>query len=644
MNRQLVNQDLLDTTSDHVSSGGSVDSAGSLMPLPQFAAGLAVAPAARRVTTLWNDQRHRWLRGKRPSVEEYLTVLPPPLRDEVLLDLIYGEFVLRLEEGERPRWEDYATRFPEQRGAIRRQLQMHEALTPITSELPPPAALPEGLPLETPAEIAGYRIVAALDAGGQGQIFRGVHPTLGRDVVIKLGHRLIQPGSIDALVREGRILAELDDPGLARVYDLQMHEDRPCLVMEYVRGVNLEQHVRRQPLAPRDAAAVVARVARALATVHRRGVVHYDVKPRNIVMDDAGKPRLIDFGLSRLADAWRPEGELTGSMSGTVLYMAPEQARGEAAGPSADLFSLGGVLYFLLTGHEPYTGQSFTDVHEQAKRGEWDRAALDDPRLPSGLRMIALKAMATEPAERYRTAEEMAAVLEAFAQPRRPWLWLTGAAAVAALVVLAVWRPWHRDGAPMPPPSPIHPNPAPVVVETKPRPISLQVRVWRAKTYQELLSCVPLGSPEQLRFEALAPSGMHSALFVLSGGKLERLLTEVPEREEKKLSFPKETGKSAKFTGSGNEVILFVARASGPIDVEDLKDLISGSPWPELPDISVLRMTPDAVKVVQKDRGFSGTEDRPDPEGEVKGKLDELRQQLRKRFDHVEGLAFTHRQ
>ena len=89
-----------------------------------------------------------------------------------------------------------------------------------------------------------------------------------------------------------------------------------------------------------------------------------------------------------------------------------------------------------------------------------------------------------------------------------------------------------------------------------------------------------------------------------------------------------------------------MARASGPIDVDDLKDLLDGSTWLELPDISVLRLTPDEVKVVQKkDRGFSGTEEsRPDFEGEVKGKLDELRKQHRNCFDHVEGLAFTHRQ
>ena len=243
MNQQAANPDLLETTSDHRSSGDS-DLSCSLVPLPRiFAAGLAVvAPAARRVTTLWDDQRHRWLRGKRLSVEEYLTVLPPPLRDEVLLDLIYGEFVLRLEEGENPRWEDYATRFPEQRGAIRRQLQMHEVLTPVETESRSRTTPKEAAPPEGPTEIAGYRVVAMLDAGGQGQIFRGVHPTLGRDVVIKLGHRVVQPGAVDALVREGRILAELDDPGLARVFDLRLHEGRPCLVMEYVRGVNLEQH------------------------------------------------------------------------------------------------------------------------------------------------------------------------------------------------------------------------------------------------------------------------------------------------------------------------------------------------------------------------------------------------------------------
>ena len=190
--------------------------------------------------------------------------------------------------------------------------------------------------------------------------------------------------------------------------------------------------------------------------MHRRGVVHYDVKPRNIVMDEAGLPRLIDFGLARLADAWRPEAELTGSMSGTeVLYTAPEQARGEAAGAAADLFSLGGVLYFLLTGLEPFTGSSFTVVHEHAKRGEWDRTALNDPRVPSGLRTIVLKAMATEPAAlRYRSAEELAAAPATVRLSRGShWLWLPPARCgeVAALggpgrCAQRPWQPrWRTD-------------------------------------------------------------------------------------------------------------------------------------------------------------------------------------------------------
>ena len=179
-----------------------------------------------------------------------------------------------------------------------------------------------------------------------------MHPTLPRDLAIKIAH---ESGEIDhrLLRADAEILCELDHPNLVRVYDLDVHEGRPFVAMEFVRGRNLHQVAEQLPPSPYQAAAWVAEIARALDYVHRRGVIHQDIKPKNIMLDESGRPRLIDFGMARWRHAW--SGRRAGPSGGTLAFMAPEQARGETkrVGEASDIFGLGGVLYYLLTGKIP---------------------------------------------------------------------------------------------------------------------------------------------------------------------------------------------------------------------------------------------------------------------------------------------------
>ena len=173
-------------------------------------------PDKGSIPALWEDQRLRWGRGERAPVEAYLRALPPPIGDATLLDLIYGEFVLRQEHGEQPHPEDYVRRFPNHADAIRRQLHLHEGLSGNSDTTLPPRPAPVEEPqAPVPQEVAGYRIIAPLDEGGQGSVYRGLHPVLGRDVVIKIGHEMLSPEAVESLMQEGRILADLDHPGLA---------------------------------------------------------------------------------------------------------------------------------------------------------------------------------------------------------------------------------------------------------------------------------------------------------------------------------------------------------------------------------------------------------------------------------------------
>ena len=178
--------------------------------------------------------------------------------------------------------------------------------------------------------------------------------------------------------------------------------------MEYVHGRNLEQYASEEPVTPRRAAALVAKLAEVMAVAHRHGITHCDIKPKNILIDKLGEPRLIDFGMARLRHAWSDRAP--SSWGGTVAYMAPEQARLEIdrIGPRSDIFALGGVLYFLLTGQPPFVGETQDEVWDRARRCDFEAGALRAAKVPRRLERICLKAMAADPADRYATAEALA--------------------------------------------------------------------------------------------------------------------------------------------------------------------------------------------------------------------------------------------
>jgi len=269
--------------------------------------------------------------------------------------------------------------------------------------------------------IGKYRVVGALDSGGQGDVYRAVHPQLQKELVIKLGRRQIagERDEQDRLVAEGRVLAELDHPHLARVYDLDFHERRPYLVMEYIRGRNLRQYARGGNLPWRESARLVGQAGRALAVAHARGVLHLDVKPENIIVDERGNARLIDFGMARLRHAWTDDAPQPGSISGTIPFMAPEQARGETdqLDQRTDVFGLGAVLYWLLTGKPPFGTFQAPNALVAAQGCTFDRAAVERADAPRPLVDACLKAMSADQTGRFGSAEEFADAVERIAAP-----------------------------------------------------------------------------------------------------------------------------------------------------------------------------------------------------------------------------------
>jgi tRNA A-37 threonylcarbamoyl transferase component Bud32 len=300
-------------------------------------------------------------------------------------------------------------------------VEFTEQHTPVTASAAAPASSAAS---SAPQCIGKYQIIGTLDEGGQARVYRAVHPDLARELVIKLGRNPIQAGQIvqDRLITESRILAELDDPAIARVFDAGLYEGLPYVAMEYVRGPHLRQYFEQRRPNARQSAAIVAACARGLTKAHAWGITHQDLKPKNIVIDETGQPRILDFGLATFRHAWNESTAEPGTISGTPEYMPPEQAAGQTSliGPRSDVFALGGVLYFLLAGRAPFQGKDVFDVLAKARACDFDSAALRKREIPAALARICLRAMQADPQARYQTAEAMAGDLERFlARPRR---------------------------------------------------------------------------------------------------------------------------------------------------------------------------------------------------------------------------------
>ncbi|MEU6587855.1 protein kinase [Streptomyces sp. NPDC046881] len=211
-------------------------------------------------------------------------------------------------------------------------------------------------PFRCSAHVLGgrYRLDTVVGSGGAGDVHRGFDLRLQRPVAVKVFRVGAEGDREDGFHNEAVILARLRHPGLVTVYDAGRHDGRAYLVMELIDGPTLKARIAARPLAPGEAAALGAGLARALAHAHDAGIVHRDVKPSNIILDASGRPHLTDFGISRLLDATTHTA--TGSLIGTAAYLSPEQVLGQPVGPPADVYALGLVLLECVTGRLEYDG------------------------------------------------------------------------------------------------------------------------------------------------------------------------------------------------------------------------------------------------------------------------------------------------
>lgn len=285
----------------------------------------------------------------------------------------------------------------------------------------------------SPAQIGKYQVVTLLGQGGQARTYQAFDPDTQRHVVLKLYHAAGSADEQGQILKEAQAWARVRSPYVARCYGVERHDGVPYLVAEYIPGRSLAEFFRTQPLDLAQALEVTARVAEGLAAVHRCGLLHRDLKPANIVIADGGTPYLVDFGFA----AYQGDASLRRA-AGTAAFMAPEQARGEVEriDPRTDLFGLGAVLYFLLTGTPPY---SATDPGAGQPVVP---ARVRNPRVPAAVSALCQRCLAADPADRFASAAEFGLAIRRCQRRRRwrralPWV-----VAAAALLVSAASAPW----------------------------------------------------------------------------------------------------------------------------------------------------------------------------------------------------------
>jgi serine/threonine protein kinase len=277
---------------------------------------------------------------------------------------------------------------------------------------------------------AGHRIESQVGRGGMGVVYRARHCRLDRLAALKViaPDLLEDPAARERFREEAVVAASLEHPNIVPVHDAGEADGIAYLAMRYVRGTDLALLVRGlDPLGPARAAEIVARVAGALDCLHDAGYVHRDVKPRNVLIARDGHVYLTDFGLARSV-AGDAGATRAGQWVGTVDYVAPEQIRGLGAGPRADVYGLGCVLFFALTGCAPFDGETpaarlWAHLHEPPPAPSRLR-----PGLPSALDEAVVRALAKDPADRFRSAGELGraalraarAAAAATAAPPRP--------------------------------------------------------------------------------------------------------------------------------------------------------------------------------------------------------------------------------
>jgi serine/threonine protein kinase/tetratricopeptide (TPR) repeat protein len=272
--------------------------------------------------------------------------------------------------------------------------------------------------IKMPTKVAGYYIIGELGRGGMGVVYKARQVGLNRLCALKMilgsGH-----ASLDTLARfriEAEAIAQLQHPNIVQVYEIGEQDDCPFFSLEFVEGDSLAHKIDGTPQPVREAAQLMQSLCAGMQAAHQRGIIHRDLKPANILLTKDGVPKITDFGLAKRFEDQDQGQTRTGAIMGTPSYMAPEQAKGrnKELGPAADIYSLGAILYDLLTGRPPFRGETIMDTLNQVQNLEPLPPVRLQPKVPLDLQTICLKALNKDPKKRYESAGALGEDLRRF--------------------------------------------------------------------------------------------------------------------------------------------------------------------------------------------------------------------------------------
>jgi serine/threonine-protein kinase len=356
------------------------------------------------------------------------------------------EYLARLQAGESPDRQALIDAHPGLESVLA-CVEALERLAPPRDGMPTAGAT-ERVPrqLGPPHSFGAYELLGEIGRGGMGVVYKARQEPLDRLVAVKmiLASHLASPEHVRRFQVEAKAAARLSHPNIVHIHEVGQVHGQHYFVMEYIEGGSLAQRMARGPVDVDAAARLVAKVARAVAHLHRHQIVHRDLKPSNILLDADGQPYVTDFGLAKV---FAPGSDITatGVITGTPSYMAPEQAAGNSKeiGPATDVYGLGAILYELLTGRPPFAEANPLDTVMQVLSREPTLPRRLNARIPRGLELVCLKCLAKAPGDRYASADELADDLERYCRgeavavrppslTQRAWSWIRREPALAS--------------------------------------------------------------------------------------------------------------------------------------------------------------------------------------------------------------------
>lgn len=399
--------------------------------------------------------------NQRPRIETFLVSIDAPQRLTLLRRLVHVESCFRRQQGEPVSKADYLDRFPELDGELDPLLEetigtVHSLENTDVVRAGATSRAAQDLILNLGADhvprsrqFGDYELLDQIARGGMGVVWKARQRKANRVVALKmiLTGGFAGPEEIKRFLAEAEAAAHLNHPNIVPLYDVGEVNGRHYFSMAYIDGKSLDRVAREQPMESRRAAELTVQIADAVEYAHQKGIIHRDLKPGNILLDVDGKPQVTDFGLAKRFDT---DSQLTatGQVMGTPSYMPPEQALGktELVGPVSDVYSIGALLYHLLTGRAPFRAASVVETLDQVVNQEPVPVKKLNPEVPRDLETIIHKSLRKDLHQRYPTAGALADDLRRYLEHRpirarrtslagRVWRWSRRNRAVAALLL-----------------------------------------------------------------------------------------------------------------------------------------------------------------------------------------------------------------